>query len=86
VTAPHAAIPPAMKEPGDTCQQGCHHLVPLAVCEPIVVDMVVVELWKRVQGRSVQRVHTQRQRVVMRKEWRGVRMWESRKKSVIRYV
>jgi hypothetical protein len=76
VTAPHAAIPPAMKEPGDTCQQDCHHLVPLAVCEPIVVDMVVVELWKRVQGRSVQRVRTQRQRVVMRKEWRGVRMWE----------
>ena len=44
MTAPHAAIPPAMKEPGDSCQQGCHHLVPLAVCEPIVVDMVCVEL------------------------------------------
>jgi hypothetical protein len=48
VTAPHAAMPPAMKEPGDACEQGCHHFVPLAVCEPIVVDMVCVEPWKRV--------------------------------------
>jgi len=41
VTAPHAAIPPAMKEPGEQCKQGCHHLgKPLAVIEPIVVDMM----------------------------------------------
>jgi hypothetical protein len=26
VTAPHAAIPPAMKEPGDKCKQACHHV------------------------------------------------------------